>query len=394
MLGVSGSIAAYKSAFLVRLLVKEEAEVKVVMTNSATRFVTPLTLATLAKNPVSVSAIADEEKGVWENHVELGLWADLILVAPASAKTLSAFAQGHCDNLLTAVYLSAKCPVVLAPAMDLDMFAHPSTRKNLNLLKSYGDIILDSPAGDLASGLSGKGRMQEPEDIKGYISDYFNKLEILSGKTVLITAGPTHEAIDPVRYIGNASSGKMGFALAGACLNKGAHVILVTGPVNQELQHPRLTRLSVTSADEMFVSCKKHFHSADITIFAAAVADYKPLQSANQKLKKTSDQLTIQLSRNIDIAETLGKEKKPGKITVGFALETEKEEENARIKLKKKNFDALVLNSLNDEGAGFNTDTNQVSIFSKMDSTIHRLPLKNKSAVAEDIINYVCENLL
>lgn len=394
MLGVSGSIAAYKSAVLVRLLVKAGAEVKVVMTKPATRFITPLTLATLAKNPVGVNYIADEAKGVWENHVELGLWADLMLVAPASAKTLSAFAQGHCDNLLTAVYLSAKCPVILAPAMDLDMFAHPSTRNNLNLLQSYGNVILDSPAGDLASGLSGQGRMQEPENIVSYLDEYWSNRDMLSGKTVLITAGPTYEAIDPVRYIGNASSGKMGFALASACLDKGARVILVTGPVNLELQHPRLTRLPVTSADEMFASCKKHFQSAHITIFAAAVADYKPAHAANQKLKKTANQLAIELTRNIDIAATLGREKKEGQITVGFALETENEEENAVKKLEKKNFDALVLNSLNDEGAGFNTDTNKISIFSKMVPTIYRLPLKKKSAVANDIINYVGENLL
>ena len=391
LIGVCGSIAAYKVALLVRLLVKEQAEVKVVMTQSAKEFITPLTLATLSKNPVGLDFVKNEE-GEWENHVELGLWADLMLVAPASANTLAKFANGLCDNLLSAVYLSARCPVFIAPAMDLDMYQHPATKSNIQKLESFGNILLDAEHGDLASGLVGQGRMAEPENIIKSLQDFFSKKKTLSGKVALVTAGPTYEQIDPVRFIGNHSSGKMGVAIAEELASQGAKVHLIAGPGVNGISNASIEIHKVTSAEEMYQSVKGEFGNTDIAVFAAAVSDYRPIQTATQKIKKSNDPVQIKLVENKDIAAEMGQLKKERQFTVGFALETENEETNALGKLNKKNFDMIVLNSLNDKGAGFSVDTNKISILSVKKGTQH-FPLKTKKEVARDIVDSINEHL-
>ena len=362
LLGVTGSIAAYKAAHLTRLLIKEGAEVQVILTTSALDFITPLTLATLSKKP-ALHQFQKSESGEWNNHVELGLWADLFLIAPISANTLAKMAHGHCDNLLTAVYLSARCPVMVAPAMDLDMYRHPSVRDNLKKIARFGDIVLDAEDGELASGLSGQGRLMEPEKIIEKVAEHFRRGSELSGKNFLITAGPTYEAIDPVRFIGNHSSGKMGVAIAEAVANQGGDVVLILGPSELDLSHPRIQIHRVTSAAEMYDLAQTHHTDMDVCIFAAAVADYTPTHMAKEKIKKGEIDLSIPLKKTQDIAKTLGELKQPNQIHVGFALETNDEESNARIKLQKKNLDLIVLNSLKDEGAGFKHDTNKVTLF-------------------------------
>jgi len=384
LLGITGGIAAYKSASLVRLLKKAGADVKVVMTPESEQFVTPLTLSTLSENPV-VSSFTDEEKN-WNNHVDLGLWADLMLVAPATANTLSKMASGSANNLLLTTYLSAKCPVYFAPAMDLDMYKHESSKVSIAKLISFGNRFIKPESGQLASGLVGEGRMAEPENIVKFLEkDILSKLP-LYGKTVTITAGPTYEAIDPVRFIGNHSSGKMGFELAHQALSFGAEVNLITGPTHLSLTHSNLNRIDVVSAHEMYEATTSYFEKSDIVIAAAAVSDYKPKQQFDKKLKKTENTMQIDLEPTPDILKSLG-EKKTHQILVGFALETNDEEKNAKAKLDKKNLDFIVLNSLNDEGAGFKKDTNKIKIITK--SEIIRFETKPKSDVATDIMNFI-----
>jgi phosphopantothenoylcysteine decarboxylase/phosphopantothenate--cysteine ligase len=391
LLGVTGSIAAYKSAVLTRLLVKAGAEVKVLMTASAHDFITSLTLSTLSKNPVLTDFVRNKS-GEWNNHVELGLWADAMVVAPASANTMAKMANGICDNLLLAVYLSARCPVFFSPAMDLDMLQHPSTKENIARLQSFGNRIIDPTFGELASGLVGLGRMAEPEEIIRHLEQHFSRSGRLSGKKVLVTAGPTHEAIDPVRFIGNHSSGKMGFAIAEALANEGASVNLITGPTQQHTQHPLISVKAVTSAEEMYNACTQLFPTTDITVLSAAVADYKPTVRADQKIKKKEDVLTLELTKTHDIAASLGKLKHNGQVIVGFALETEQENANALKKLESKNFDLIVLNSLNDPGAGFGHDTNKITIIDRKQQQ-KSFALKNKKEVAQDIVNAIIENI-
>lgn len=388
LLGITGGIAAYKTTFLVRLLIKAGANVKVVLTESASSFVTPLTLATLSKNAV-LSSFVDEEDGnvSWNNHVELGLWADMVLIAPATANTLSKMANGTCDNLLMATYLSAKCPVYFAPAMDLDMYKHPSTTATFKKLLSFGSIMIPATSGELASGLIGEGRMAEPEDIVDFLKDHLGKGLPLSGKKVLITAGPTYEAIDPVRFIGNHSSGLMGYELARNAAKLGAKVYLVSGPSHLTVQHSHIEVVKVTSADEMYKATVSLYPDMDIVICAAAVADYRPKLVADQKIKKTSEEFTITLVKNKDILFSLGEMKKE-QFLVGFALETENEVENAIGKLKRKNLDAIVLNSLNDSGAGFGKLTNKISFIDK-NLDIKTFELKTKAEVALDILNEI-----
>lgn len=390
ILGVTGSIAAYKSAVLTRLLVKSGAEVKVIMTASAHDFITPLTLSTLSRNPVLTQFVKDAS-GQWNNHVDLGLWADAIVIAPASANTIAKMAHGQCDNLLLAVYLSARCPVFLAPAMDLDMLQHPATRTNLATLVEYGNHIIDPDHGELASGLVGRGRMSEPEEILGQLERFFSGGQ-LEGKQVLVTAGPTYEAIDPVRFIGNHSSGKMGFAIAEELAQQGALVNLVTGPTQQHTDHPNIRVIKVTSADQMLEKSLQYFPECNIAVLAAAVADYKPEKVAEQKIKKNGENMTIALTRTPDIAASLGKMKQAGQIIVGFALETEHERDNAFKKLESKNFDFIVLNSLNDQGAGFGHDTNKITIINRRHE-VTEFELKNKKAVARDIVGTIIENV-
>ena len=388
LLGVTASIAAYKSAQLVRELIKAGANVKVIQTPASKEFVTPLTLSTLSKNPVLTGFTQDENEEVWNNHVDLGLWADCMIVAPATAKTLSKMVSGECDNLLLATYLSARCLVFFAPAMDLDMFTHPSTQENIQKLVDFGNFFIPPGVGELASGLSGKGRMAEPEEIVEFVAEQlFNNLP-LSGKQVMITAGPTFESIDPVRFIGNHSSGKMGFSIALEAAKKGAHVKLVAGPTSQEVTHPLISRVNVTSAQEMLDACLSNFKQSDITIMSAAVADYRPKQVASQKVKKSDNTLNIDLEPTIDILKTLGNQKSSEQFLCGFALETENEESNAQGKLIKKNLDMIVLNSLQDEGAGFGHDTNKVSILDK-NNKFHKFELKSKVEVAQDIIDFI-----
>jgi phosphopantothenoylcysteine decarboxylase/phosphopantothenate--cysteine ligase len=389
VLGVSGSIAAYKSAVLTRLLVKAGAEVKVVMTPAARDFITPLTLSTLSRNPV-LSAFTRGEEGQWNNHVELGLWADVLVIAPASANTLAKLSQGLCDNLLLAVYLSARCPVCLAPAMDLDMLQHPATRDHLLKLRSWGHHLIDPAFGELASGLVGNGRMAEPEVILAYLENFFLNRNRLKGKKALVTAGPTHEAIDPVRFIGNNSSGKMGFAIAETLADFGAEVSLVSGPTSLSLHHPNIQVKDVTSAEEMYNACKSIFPASDIAVLAAAVADFKPRVVSGQKIKKTEQNLVLELEKTRDIAAELGKLKRNGQFIVGFALETENEVTHAETKLAAKNFDLVVLNSLNDAGAGFGHDTNQISIIDRKNG-VKKFNLKTKKEVAGDIVNAIIE---
>ncbi len=388
VLGVSGGIAAYKTATLVRLFIKAGAHVKVVMTPASKDFVTPLTLSTLSKNPVFSTFYNEEDAdAVWNNHVDIGLWADLMIIAPATANTLSKMANGTCDNLLMAVYLSAKCPVYFAPAMDLDMYKHPSTLESFNALKRYGNIMIPAESGELASGLSGEGRMAEPENIIAFLeADMESKLP-LKGKNILITAGPTYEAIDPVRFIGNHSSGKMGFDIAKSAADLGATVILITGPTHLKIDNRLVSVIPVVSAKEMYEACHKYYNDADVAIAAAAVADYRPKNPALQKIKKTVDTLNIELEKTKDILASMGETKKK-QFLIGFALETENEIENAKQKIRKKNLDLIVLNSLNDEGAGFGKLTNKVTFIDK-DFNMQPMDLKSKEAVADDILNKI-----
>jgi phosphopantothenoylcysteine decarboxylase/phosphopantothenate--cysteine ligase len=388
LLGVSGGIAAYKTATLVRLFIKAGAHVQVIMTPASKDFVTPLTLSTLSKNPVhSTFFNEDDQDAVWNNHVELGLWADLMIVAPATANTLSKMATGNCDNLLIATYLSAKCPVYFAPAMDLDMYKHPSTLSSFKALKQFGNVMIPAENGELASGLSGEGRMAEPENIIAFLeADLESKLP-LKGKKILITAGPTYEAIDPVRFIGNHSSGKMGFDIANAAANLGAQVVLVSGPTHFKIKNTSIEVVNVISAQEMYDACHAHYNDADVAIAAAAVADYKPKTVASQKIKKAADEFSIELEKTKDILLSLGNSKK-NQFLIGFALETENEIENAKLKIQKKNLDLIVLNSLQDEGAGFKKETNKVTFIDK-NFKIEPMELKTKESVAVDILNKV-----
>ena len=388
LLGITAGIAAYKTASLVRLFIKLGAEVKVIMTPASKDFITPLTLSTLSKNPVhSTFYSKEEENEIWNNHVDLGLWADYMVIAPATANTLSKMTNGTCDNLLLATYLSAKCPIYFAPAMDLDMYIHPSTKESLEKLQSFGNILIPAASGELASGLVGEGRMAEPEDIVSFIEkDILCKLP-LKGKKVLLTAGPTYEAIDPVRFIGNHSSGKMGFAIASAAANLGAEVYLISGPSNQQIKHSLVHQINVVSAEEMYNEAHKYFEKVDIAVLSAAVADYKPKNIATQKIKKTDASLEIQLTPTKDILASLG-EIKQHQFLVGFALETNNELENAKSKLKRKNLDVIVLNSLQDKGAGFATDTNKITIIDK-DFNEKSFELKSKVEVAKDIMNEI-----
>ncbi|QFZ55933.1 bifunctional phosphopantothenoylcysteine decarboxylase/phosphopantothenate--cysteine ligase CoaBC [Oceanihabitans sp. IOP_32] len=392
LLGVSGGIAAYKTAALVRLFIKSGANVKVIMTPSSKEFVTPLTLSTLSKNPVHSSFINEEdENAVWNNHVDLGLWADVFLIAPATANTLSKMANGTCDNLLLATYLSAKCPVYFAPAMDLDMYKHPSTLKSFEKLAAFGNIMIPATSGELASGLVGEGRMAEPEDMVTFIeNDVLGKLP-LRGKKVLITAGPTYEAIDPVRFIGNHSSGKMGFEIAKTAASLGAEVILITGPTQQKVQHTLIRVVPIISAEEMYREAHKYFQDVDIAILSAAVADYKPKTAASKKIKKTQTTFSIDLVKTKDILLSLGEVKKH-QFLVGFALETDNEVENAILKLKRKHLNLIVLNSLNDQGAGFKTDTNKVTFIDEFE-TITEYQLKSKTEVAQDLLTEIIRQI-
>lgn len=391
LLGVSGGIAAYKAAHLVRLFIKAGAQVQVVMTPASKNFVTPLTLSTLSKNPVYSSFFdEDQENGVWNNHVELALWADYMIIAPATANTLSKMANGNCDNLLIATYLSSKCPVYFAPAMDLDMYKHPSTLDSFHKLKQFGNTIIPAESGELASGLSGEGRMSEPENIINYIEkDIISKLPLV-GKKILITAGPTYEAIDPVRFIGNHSSGKMGFDIAKKAAQSGAEVVLITGPTHLNVNHSLITLIRVKSAQDMYEACFSYFDSIDVAIAAAAVADYRPKNVAQQKIKKDDTAFIIELEKTKDILASLGKVKK-NQFLIGFALETENEIEHAKLKIQKKNLDLIVLNSLNDKGAGFGHDTNKVTLIDR-NFSIESMDLKSKEEVAQDIINKIIQH--
>ena len=390
LLGISGGIAAYKTAILVRLLIKAGAQVQVVMSPASLHFVTPLTLATLSKNPVYSTFYNEEEgNGEWNNHVELGLWADLMLIAPATANTLSKMANGNCDNLLIATYLSAKCPVYFAPAMDLDMYKHPSTLDSFHKLKSFGNIMIPAEKGELASGLVGEGRMAEPENIVDFLENDLALKLPLKNKRILITAGPTYESIDPVRFIGNHSSGKMGFDIANEAANKGAEVILISGPTHLNLQNSSIKLIRVKSAEQMYNACHEYYNEVDVAIAAAAVADYRPKNVANQKIKKKESTLFIELEKTKDILASLGELKKH-QFLIGFALETENEIEHAKQKIQKKNLDLIVLNSLNDEGAGFGQPTNKVTFISK-NFDIEPKELKSKEEVAQDIINKVIQ---
>jgi phosphopantothenoylcysteine decarboxylase/phosphopantothenate--cysteine ligase len=391
LVGVTGSIAAYKSALLVRLLIKAGAEVQVIMTQSAKDFITPLTLATLSKRPALSSYIADEN-GSWNNHVELGLWADAFIIAPATAHTLAKCANGLCEDLLTAVYLSARCPVFFAPAMDLDMYLHGSTVENLQKLQRFGNSIVEAEHGELASGLVGTGRMAEPEHILSHLEKHFATVPALKNKKILITAGPTQEAIDPVRYISNHSTGKMGFSIAKAFSMAGADVTIVSGPTAQPTPDISVTVVPVRSAKEMYEATQKLFAEADVIILSAAVADYTPAHPAARKIKKKEAQFNIELTKTVDIAATLGLQKQVGQLMVGFALETDNELENAIGKLKSKNLDLIVLNSLNDKGAGFAHDTNKITVI-EANGTVHSFELKSKTDVAQDILQLVAGKL-
>jgi len=388
VLGVSGGIAAYKTAALVRLFIKAGAEIQVIMTPASKDFVTPLTLSTLSKNPVHSSFFDEkDENAEWNNHVEFGLWADLMLIAPATANTLSKMATGNSDNLLIATYLSAKCPVYFAPAMDLDMYKHESTLNSFKTLQQFGNIMIPAENGELASGLSGEGRMAEPENIIAFIEADLESKMPLKGKKILITAGPTYEAIDPVRFISNHSSGKMGFDIANAAADLGAEVILVSGPTHLKTAHPGIQLVPVISAQQMYEACHEYYDTVDVAIAAAAVADYRPKHIAGQKIKKTESDFTIELEKTKDILASLGEIKK-NQFLVGFALETENEIEHAKQKIRKKNLDLIVLNSLQDEGAGFGKLTNKVTFIDK-NFTIEPMALKSKEAVATDILNKI-----
>ncbi len=390
ILGVTGSIAAYKSAVLIREFVKAGAEVKVIMTDAARDFITPLTLSTLSKNPVLYRFSDDEESGEWNNHVELGLWADALVIAPCSANTMAKMTQGICDNLLMATYLSARCQTYVAPAMDLDMYAHTSTQENLKALESRGDVIIYPEEGELASGLSGKGRMSEPEAIRDFIESRFDNGIDLRGKKITITAGPTYEDLDPVRFIGNRSTGKMGFSLASAAAYAGAEVQLICGPTALEIEHPMINRIDVRSAADMYRACMEQGPESDIVIMAAAVADYTPQTVSDTKIKKADGDLSLRLARTKDILAELGRQKKDGQVLVGFALESDNGIENALSKLERKNLDLIVLNSLKDVGAGFAHDTNRITILGK-DNMQREFELKSKDLVALDILSSITE---
>jgi phosphopantothenoylcysteine decarboxylase / phosphopantothenate---cysteine ligase len=387
LLGVTGSIAAYKAAILVRLLVKEGATVKVLMTPTAKEFIAPLTLATLSQSAVLCDMFV-HESGTWNSHVDLGMWADLYLVAPASATTMSKMAHGNADNLVCVTFLAAKCPVIIAPAMDLDMYSHPATLRNMEILSSYGCRFIEPASGELASGLVGKGRLEDPEIIVEKVKAFFQEKEQLAGKKVLVTAGPTYERIDPVRFIGNFSSGKMGYALAEELANRGAEVKLVSGPVSIKVENSKIELIKVTSAAEMYNKCVELFPHSHGAIMCAAVADYTPVSPSVSKLKRETNEMTIALKANKDIAAELGKLKKKNQFLVGFALETDNELDNAKRKIEKKNLDFVVLNSLNTEGAGFQVDTNQISIIEKS-GQIQNFELKPKTEVAKDIVNKI-----
>ncbi|RHJ87885.1 bifunctional phosphopantothenoylcysteine decarboxylase/phosphopantothenate--cysteine ligase CoaBC [Parabacteroides sp. AM08-6] len=386
ILGITGSIAAYKAAYIIRGLVKKGAEVQVVITPAGKEFITPLTLSTLSSNPV-ISEFFSNRDGSWHSHVDLGLWADAMLVAPATASTIGKMANGIADNMLVTTYLSCKAPVFVAPAMDLDMFAHPTTQQNLERLRSFGNHIIEPGEGELASHLVGKGRMEEPDKIIEVLSDFFTSQTQLQKKKIVITAGPTYEKIDPVRFIGNYSSGKMGFALAEACAGQGAEVTLIAGPVSLKTNHPNIKRIDVESAEEMYQAAMKAFPVSDAAILCAAVADYRPEVQASEKIKReTKGEMTLKLVSNKDIAASLGAIKRDGQVLVGFALETNDEAAHAESKLKRKNLDFIVLNSLRDAGAGFRCDTNKISIIDK-EGEVRVFPLKSKQGVAIDIVN-------
>ena len=386
ILGITGSIAAYKVAYLIRGLIKKGAEVQVVMTPAAKEFITPLTLATLSQKPV-ISEFFSNRDGSWHSHVDLGLWADAMLIAPATATTIGKMANGIADNMLVTTYLSCKAPVFIAPAMDLDMFVHPTTQQNLERLRTFGHQIIEPTEGELASQLVGKGRMEEPDQIIQVLEGYFSSQNDLRKKKIIITAGPTHEKIDPVRFIGNYSSGKMGFALAEACAERGAEVKLITGPVMLKTIHPQIQRIDVESAEEMYKATTKAFPDADVAILCAAVADYRPEVKEEKKIKREqNDTFSLALVRNKDIAATLGKKKRTNQILIGFALETNDGVANAQDKLKRKNLDIIVLNSLEDKGAGFQYDTNKVTIINQKGDA-HELPLKDKKEIATDIVD-------
>jgi phosphopantothenoylcysteine decarboxylase/phosphopantothenate--cysteine ligase len=387
LIGVTGSIAAYKTAYLIRELIKLEADVKVIMTSASIDFISPLTLSTLSKKPVSID-FNKNKNGEWDNHVELGLWADLLIIAPATANTISKMANGLCDNLLIASYLSARCPVWIAPAMDLDMFTHPTTTSNLTQLKNNKITIIEPTSGELASGLEGKGRMEEPEVIANLINNFFNQKSILKNKNIIITGGPTYEAIDPVRFIGNHSSGKTGVILAEECAKRGANVTLVLGPSDQKISDSNVNVIHVTSAEDMLNAVQKVWHKMDIGIFSAAVADYKVEKPANKKIKKKDETFILKLVKNPDILYWAGQNKTEHQYLVGFALETNNEIENAQKKLSKKNLDLLILNSLNDKGAGFKHDTNKATFIKPNNNLIH-FELKPKTEMGIDIVNQI-----
>ena len=392
ILGITGSIAAYKAAYIIRGLVKKGAEVQVVITPSGKEFITPLTLATLSSHPV-ISEFFSNRDGTWNSHVDLGLWADVMLIAPATASTIGKMANGIADNMLVTTYLSCKAPVFVAPAMDLDMFVHPTTQQNLDRLRSFGNRIIEPASGELASHLVGKGRMEEPDKIIEALEEFFSERQELKGKKIVITAGPTYEKIDPVRFIGNYSSGKMGYALAEACANRGAEVILVSGPVSLSTHHPSIKRIDVESADEMYEATVHAFQEANAAILCAAVADYRPENKAEQKIKREKDEeLLLRLVANKDIAAALGSMKKDGQVLVGFALETQNGVQHATGKLERKNLDFIVLNSLSDAGAGFRCDTNKVSILER-NGQITEYALKSKTEVAGDIVNKLVDYL-
>jgi len=392
VLGITGSIAAYKAASLTRLLVKEGAEVKVIMTPLAKEFITPLTMATLSKNPILVDFF-NPENGDWNSHVDLGIWADLYLIAPATANTIGKMAHGVADNLLLTTYLSAKCPVMIAPAMDLDMYNHPTTQENIHTLRRFGNVVIEATAGELASGLTGKGRMEEPERILEVVIDFFSSNQRLKGYKALVTSGPTYEHIDPVRFIGNYSTGKMGSAIAEQLVSQGAEVIFITGPAAViPRSNPAIKIISVTSAQQMLESAQKFFGQVDVAIMAAAVADFTPEAASQIKIKREKDDMLLKLKPTLDIAAAMGNQKKDHQILVGFALETNNEIENALLKLKKKNLDFIVLNSLNDSGAGFGYDTNKISILDKNGESFV-FDLKSKVDVAKDVVDVVFAKL-
>ncbi len=386
ILGVTGGIAAYKAAYLVRSLVKAGAEVKVIMTENAKKFVVPLTFSTLSGNPV-YTEFFNPENGEWHSHVKLGLWADLFIIAPATANTIAKMAHGIADNLLTTTYLSARCQTLVVPAMDLDMYAHTATQENLETLRQRGVIVMDPASGQLASGLEGKGRMPEPDDILNFASNVLTRQQDLAGKKILITAGPTYENIDPVRFIGNYSTGKMGYAIADECASRGADVTVVSGPVSIEPNNKQVKVVNVRSASDMFNAAESLFESSDITVLSAAVADFTPVSKADSKIKREKDNLTLELRPTVDIAASLGKRKRSNQMLVGFALETDNEELNAKSKLERKNFDFIVLNSMRNPGTCFGSDNNQIKIIDR--NNIVSYPFKSKAEVAKDIVDKI-----